>query len=1412
MMPKEYVLAIILVITSTSVLSNVIQPDFTPELLSPVPEDEVSISVDVPLNTPNEMNTMFTRNMGQLGNHDGVFFLQFPDYTVIFYRGYIEYWVGDHNSDGGLTNRCRISFNNASSCIPTGRDGYSHSMNYLLGNDSTNWITGVESYREIVYPELWSGIDLRYFIRNGSLKYELDVRPNADETQIIFQYDGVDNIDISSGDMVIETPFGRILDERPRSYQMIGGLRVDVDSRFVLLDYSTISIDLIGHDPKYPLVIDPSVSFFSYLGGGDSDICEGVTVDSSGNIYVAGYTYSRDFPVSSDAFSNSSSGWTDVFVSKFNPNGTVLEFSTYIGGGGFDNCYDLVVEDDGTVVICGSTSSMDFPVTADAYDDTINGNEDAFLLRLAANGSEIIFSTFIGGSSGSDRGYAVQIDALGDIYVVGMTVNDDFPITIGSYDEDFNGKRDGFLFKMDQNGSDLIFSTFIGGREDDVPSDLCLDASKNIVVVGYTVSDDFPVTTGSYDTTHGGKEDIFVLKMNLTGDRLDYSTFVGRGESDIGTGIVLDEYGCAIIVGQSLSSSFPTTSSALDRHLDGTSDIVVVRLDSNGSSLVYSTFLGGNASEWGDSISIDDTGSIFLTGTTTSDDFPTTMDAFDDSSNGRSDIVVMRLKENGTILDYSSYIGGSDIEVDSVIGVIEANEVVLSGQTYSDDFPVSINAYDSEHRGPRSDLFLIRLDTTRTDAAIPTSPIRVDATPGDRSVNVTWEPPAIDGGLPILGYSVYRGLSDTDLTSVGSTSRVNLTFNDTPLKAGTKYYYAISAWNSIGEGPLGAVVNATPIGQPGAPLDIVATPGCGTILLEWSPPGDRGDLPIEGFIVYRGESQDSLSEIAKVSVLSMEWLDTGLSNGRTYYYGICAYNNRGNGSLSVIVSATPVGPPGIPIQFAGTGDDARVTLSWSWPSDDGGIQEMWFRLYRGIAMDDLDLRADNITSLGYVDGALSNGIVYYYALRAVNSAGAGPFSQIINVTPVGPPGPPLGIVIDVGNRSVRLGWNAPSDDGGSRIKGYIIYRAANDTIFIELARVGPTNEYIDTNVQNGINYTYYVVAETLTGRSPPSEEKRAVPLGEPSEPISVSVTREHDGVMLRWSSPLDWGGATTLEYEVLRGTTILGLAVLVSSIVGRYYVDSNVSFNTVYYYRVRASNVVGTGPSSEMKSIVLLMVPGACNDVMITAGDSFVQLDWSPPSSDGGSPITGYVVFRGVFEDGLVELDRIGSVTSYNDTEVENGMTYYYAVGAQNIIGRGEISQVLNATPRGPPMSPIFVRHKVRDGSVQLSWIQPADGNTVISRYLLIKRDTSIDESQEIPLDGHIIEYIDKDVVPGRTYSYSLFAINEFGTSNESEMISIHIDEEDGGWNLFGLAFLIVIILICSIAILLLYRTSKRSK
>jgi len=390
--------------------------------------------------------------------------------------------------------------------------------------------------------------------------------------------------------------------------------------------------------------------YSTFLGGSGDDRSWGIVLDSSGTAYVEGYTASSDFPTTVGAFDRSLHGgkW-DVFVAGIDSSGTALRYSTFLGGSKNDYPGGIASDAEGNVYVTGDSESSDFPVTAGAYDTSHGGwPSDAFVakFRPAGNGqSDLLYSTFLGGSKG-EHGFAIAVDGSGSIYLTGDTASPEFPTTAGAYDTEFNhsdAKTDAFLVKVNPAGngqSDLLYSSFLGGSYgDDQGRGIALDGSGNVYMTGQTYSTNFPTTQGAYDTGHNGSFDVFVARLSLTGSGqsdLLYSTFLGGSGQESGQAIAVDASGRAYVTGYTWSSDFPTTDGAYDTSYNGGyyGDAFAARFSAAGDSLVYSTFLGGSASEIGRDIAVDGWGNAYVTGQTPSSDFPSTAGAYDSNHNG----------------------------------------------------------------------------------------------------------------------------------------------------------------------------------------------------------------------------------------------------------------------------------------------------------------------------------------------------------------------------------------------------------------------------------------------------------------------------------------------------------------------------------------------------------------------------------------------------------------------------------------------------------------------------------------------------------------------------------------------------------------------------------------------------------
>jgi hypothetical protein len=344
--------------------------------------------------------------------------------------------------------------------------------------------------------------------------------------------------------------------------------------------------------------------YSTYLGGsgkemGFGDVGYGIAVDVSGNAYVTGRTASSDFPITPGAFQTTNRR-TDAFVSKLNPDGSSLLYSTYLGGSSEDLGLGIAVDASGSTYVTGSAESRDFPTTSGAFQTTSRGFTDAFVSKLNAAGSALVYSTYLGGD-GSDGGNAIAVDASGNAYVTGGTGSSNFPTTPGAFQT--TGRNfDAFVTKLNVRGSAPLYSTYLGGSDNDQGSGIAVDASGNAFVTGYTVSSDFPTTPGTFQTTFGGDWDVFVSKMNATGSTLLYSTYMGGSNLDYPGGIAVDASGNAYVTGDTGSSDFPVTTGAFQTTLGGSSDAFVTKFNATGSALLYSTYLGGSVDEGGSGI------------------------------------------------------------------------------------------------------------------------------------------------------------------------------------------------------------------------------------------------------------------------------------------------------------------------------------------------------------------------------------------------------------------------------------------------------------------------------------------------------------------------------------------------------------------------------------------------------------------------------------------------------------------------------------------------------------------------------------------------------------------------------------------------------------------------------------------
>lgn len=599
-----------------------------------------------------------------------------------------------------------LNFKNASKKLEIkGDEKQAAEINYLIGKKS-DWKTHIATYREIVYQGIYPGIDLVLKGNTGRIKYEFHVAKNARPDDILLAYENINGLKVNdAGDLVIQGAMGEMKDQKPFIYQDINGERVEVPGKFVVKGKEAYGFGVGSYNKNYALVIDPSLIYSTFIGGASDDVAYDIAVDGSGNAYITGSTSSASNFASSGAYDTSQNGGDDAFVTKLASDGKSVTWTTYLGGTAGDTAYGIAVDSSGKVYVTGYTSSTDFP-TANAYQSShaSGSNSDIFITKLNSAGTSILYSSYLGGTS-YESGYGIAVDGSGNAYIAGYTSSTGSIAKTGSYDTSQNGSSDIFVSKFDTTASgdsSLVYSTYVGGSGSDTMDngDMAIDSSGNAYVAGTTTSTENSATpwplVGAYDSTHnGGTNDMFVFKLNSAGTSLTYSTFVGGTGADVAYGIAVDSSGQAYVTGKA-RGGMPTsdTNSSIksyDPSFNKTSnydDVYVFKLNAAGDTILYSTYLGGTYAYYYDrgwDIAVDSSEKVHICGEEQSTAFPTTNDAYDTTQNQEYDWFYTKLDTtvNGSSsLVYSTYLGSSwsgeicyGIAIDSA-----GNNVYLTGQ------------------------------------------------------------------------------------------------------------------------------------------------------------------------------------------------------------------------------------------------------------------------------------------------------------------------------------------------------------------------------------------------------------------------------------------------------------------------------------------------------------------------------------------------------------------------------------------------------------------------------------------------------------------------------------------------------------------------------------------------------------
>lgn len=652
------------------------------------------------LNTLNSINLNFQPNLGQIDS-DVKFICKGLNYTLFFKTNEFIFKSFDYSSK----KRHFLKYKLLNSICTTieGLNNTKTRYNYFKGNNENKWICNIISYEKIKYHNVYNNIDLIYYNNGRNIEWDFILYPGSNPEDIKIEFPLKTNMNLDDeGNILVHINSNIMTIKKPYIYQNINNKIHPIDGSFNLSKSNIVSFNIDSYDLDHNLIIDPVLSYSTFLGGTGDDQIYGIALDSNKDIYVTGFTNSADFPTVNPIYSYK--GDYDVFITKIDSSGSFIIYSTYISGTFDEWANDICVDSSGNAYVTGFTKSSDFP-TKDPIQSTKLGVKSAFLTKLDSTGSSLIYSTFIGGNK-DDEAKSMALDSNNNVYLIGITDSTNFPL-ISPYQSTISNYNSAFICKVASSGNSLLYSTYLGGASIDEGYDITLDSNNNMYLTGTTYSSDFP-TKNPIESSLSGQRSAFITILSADGSNLIFSTFLGGSGADDSNSIVIDNNNNIFIAGTTFSSDFPLVN-PIQNTKSGFFSAFVCKIASGGTHIIFSTYLGGSGFDYAYAIDLDSEYNPYISGFSTSSDFPTVDSVGPVIS--PTGLYITKIQSDGSSILFSSlltYASGNALTLDS------DNTIYVAGTTDQSAFP-TVNPLQSTYAG-NNDSFILKItqDTATT--------------------------------------------------------------------------------------------------------------------------------------------------------------------------------------------------------------------------------------------------------------------------------------------------------------------------------------------------------------------------------------------------------------------------------------------------------------------------------------------------------------------------------------------------------------------------------------------------------------------------------------------------------------------------------------------------------------------------